>query len=202
MENTNFFDDSYKGTPPWDVGHAQTEFVSLFNRGEVKGSVIDVGCGTGENSLFFASKGNNVLGVDYSVRAIEKAREKAVSRKIENVTFEVVDVLTVSKFFKERAFENVIDSGLFHTFDDSQRPDFVKSLRSVVNENGKYFMLCFSDLEPANWGGPRRVTRREIEDSFQEGWKINYIREASFETNIHQNGAKARLSSITRTFLA
>jgi predicted RNA methylase len=51
----SFFNESYRGIPPWDIGHPQREFVNLSDRGEVKGDVIDIGCGTGENAIFFAS---------------------------------------------------------------------------------------------------------------------------------------------------
>ena len=65
----------------------------------------------------------------------------------------------------KRHFDNAIDCGLFHVFTDVQRGKFVESLCSVLTPNGKYFMLCFSDLEPEGWGGPWRVTQKEIEES-------------------------------------
>ena len=45
----------------------------LEKRGEIKGSILDIGCGTEENSLFFANLGHEVVGVDSSSRAIQKA---------------------------------------------------------------------------------------------------------------------------------
>jgi 2-polyprenyl-3-methyl-5-hydroxy-6-metoxy-1,4-benzoquinol methylase len=60
----NFFNESYRGLPPWDIGRPQKEFVALSEKGKVNGDIIDVGCGTGEHAIFFASKGHRVLGVD------------------------------------------------------------------------------------------------------------------------------------------
>jgi cyclopropane fatty-acyl-phospholipid synthase-like methyltransferase len=191
------FDEMYKSTPPWDIGHAQRELVRLEESGEVKGSILDVGCGTGENSLYFASLGHNVEGVDFSPRAIKKAQEKAKKRQIENVNFAVLDALQLSKLSEEK-FDNVIDCGLFHTFTDLDRVKFVKGLHSVLKQDGTYFMLCFSDLEPTQWGGPRRVSQKEIRENFVDGWKVNYIKEARFESNLHDDGGRAWLSSITR----
>jgi len=59
-------------------------------------------------------------------------------------------------------------------------------------------MLAFSDLEPVNWGGPRRISRNEIQENFSDGWKINYINEGRIDTNFHSDGGRAWLSSITR----
>jgi hypothetical protein len=59
-------------------------------------------------------------------------------------------------------------------------------------------MLCFSDKEPTNWGGPRRITKEEIETTFSSLFNINYIKDAYFATRIHNNGGRAYLTSATR----
>ena len=56
-------------------------------------------------------------------------------------------------------------------------------------------MMCFSEHEPGSWG-PRRVTQAEIRESFRQGWLIDYIREAKFDTNLGARKCKAWLSSI------
>ena len=168
----------------------------LEKRGEIKGSILDIGCGTGENSLYFANLGHQVVGGDLSSRAIEKARTKVEERKTENVVFDIMDALKLSRL--ERTFDNEIDCGLFHTFTDAQRKKYVESLQHALAPGGKYFMLCFSDLEPGDWGGPRRVTQEEIRGSFSSGWKINYINDARLETRFHSDGGRGWLCSITR----
>ncbi len=191
----SFFDSAYRGgRPPWDIGRPQKEFVELVKRGEIKGSVLDIGCGTGDNALFFASEGHEVWGVDSVLLAIEKAGEKAARRGL-NVHFLVMDVLHLSGL--DRTFDTAIDSGLFHTLSDEDRPIFARSLASVLKPGGNYFMLCFSDLEPPGYG-PRRVTQQEIRDTFREGWTVNYIRPATFESNTRREGPKAWLANITR----
>ena len=74
---TGFFNESYKGTPPWDLDRPQAEFIRLANDGKIRGRVLDVGCGTGENAIFFAGLGLEVLGIDGAPLAIEKAKRKA-----------------------------------------------------------------------------------------------------------------------------
>ncbi|MCK5292235.1 MAG: methyltransferase domain-containing protein [Thermoplasmata archaeon] len=188
------FDERYAGTPPWDVGHPQTEYISLQENGEIKGSVLDIGCGTGENALLMAEKGDPVCGIDSSPRAIKKAQAKAKERGVE-IDFRVWDAFDLEKL--DRQFDTVIDSGLFHAFEEEDHPALVKSIRSALKTSGTYFILCFSVKETRE-KGPRRITEEEIQSDFNEGWNINYIKDARFDSLIHEGGARAWLSSITK----
>ena len=190
----DFFDSAYRDTPPWDIGRPQKEFTELVRRGEITGSVLDIGCGTGENALFFAQEGYEVWGIDSAPLAIQKASEKAAGRGLP-VHFCVLNALDLSKL--NRKFDTATDSGLFHTLSDEDRPLFLDTLAAILSPAGKYFMLCFSDQEPPGYG-PRRITKREIQDSFRDGWSVNYIRPAIFESHTREKGSHAYLSSISK----
>jgi len=189
------WEDAYKTVSPWDIGRPQPAFVELVRIGELNGgSILDVGCGTGENALYLAEKGFSVTGVDLTNRAIAAARAKAAERKLK-VDFREGNALSLD--FKDGVFDNVIDSGLFHTFPDDDRPAYAREVARVLARRGRYFVLCFSEKEP-NWGGPRRITREEIKSTFSPMFDINYIRDALFATRLHANGARAYLTSTTR----
>jgi SAM-dependent methyltransferase len=210
----DFFDSAYKGTPPWDIGRPQKVFIELVRRGELSGSVLDIGCGTGENALFFAGEGYEVWGIDSAPMAIQKAKEKAAGRGLK-VHFLVLDALHMSELIRQfdtgretagqvpdqektaKQFSTATDSGLFHTLSDEDRPVFVENLADVLSPGGTYFMLCFSDQEPPGYG-PRRITRGEIRECFSRGWSVNYIRAAVFESRTRTEGPRAWLSSISR----
>ncbi len=190
----NFFNSAYEGIPPWDIGRPQREIIRLVEEGEISGRVLDVGCGTGENALYLSSLDLEVWGIDAAPAAIKKAKEKARERAI-SVNFLVSYALELQSI--RTKFDTVIDCGLFHVLSDEERPIFEASLFSVLYPGGKYFMLCFSEHEPGSYE-PRRVTQAEIRATFGKGWRINYIREAEFETRFGAEGVKAWLSSITR----
>jgi len=193
------WEDAYKTRPPWDIGRPQPAFVELVQAGELnQGRVLDVGCGTGENALYLAERGFSVIGVDLSTRAIDAAKTKGSERKLK-VDFRLANALSLD--FKNAYFDNAIDSGLFHTFNDNDRAVFALEIARVLKTDGKYFMLCFSDKEPTNWGGPRRVTREEIEATFSPLFNIDYIKDAYFATRIHNNGGRAYLTSATKESL-
>lgn len=143
----------------------------------ITGSVLDAGCGTGENALFFASRGQRVMGIDFLNEPITIAKRKAAERGL-TATFLVMDALALKEL--PEVFDSIIDSGLFHVFSDDDRRRYVEGLASVLKPGGRLFLLCFSDEELGDQG-PRRVSRKEIEDAFAEGWVIEGIEPSRFE---------------------
>ena len=112
-----FWDEVYRGTPPWDVGHPQPAFQALVQSGEIKaGRALDIGCGRGENAIMLAMNGCDVTGIDLAENAISDAKAKAIERHVK-VKFVVEDVLQMDWLFEEGEFDLVIDSGLFHVMD-------------------------------------------------------------------------------------
>ncbi|HEY2704693.1 MAG TPA: class I SAM-dependent methyltransferase [Candidatus Dormibacteraeota bacterium] len=178
---TQGFDAAYTGTPPWEIGRPQPALAELVDGGRVTGRVLDAGCGTGELTLLAASRGLEATGVDASPRAIAIARRKAAERGLAGVRFEVGDALDLG--FLGSGFDTVVDSGVFHVFDDAERARFVESIRRVLVLGGRYHLLVFSDAEPGVWG-PRRVRRDELEASLSGGWELESVEPATLVVNI------------------
>lgn len=178
------FDFLYAVTPPWDVGRPQPAFVALAQAGALRGRVLDVGCGTGEHTLMAAELGLDATGVDMATAAIEAAKRKARDRGL-SARFLIWDAFELAAL--DEQFDTVLDSGLFHIFQDEDRPTFVDNLKAVIPAGGRYLMLCFSDLQPGEWG-PRRVTQNEIRASFGDGWRVDAIEPATFDVTIDPDG--------------
>ena len=176
---SGFFAEAYEGTPPWDIGRPQPVFERLADEQQIVGPVLDAGCGTGENALFLAARGLEVVGVDAVPAAVQAARDKARQRGLD-AEFVVQDALRLADL--GRTFASVIDSGLFHTFDDDEREQYRRALAAVLRPGGRYFMLGFSDRETRQ-GGPRRLTRAEIEGVFDRSpFRLTGIEPAGMAT--------------------
>jgi SAM-dependent methyltransferase len=194
------FESAYAGQAPWDIGRPGKALVGVADR--ITGSVLDAGCGTGENALFFAGRGCAVTGIDFIEAAIQRARRKAAERNL-RVTFLVKDALTLEDW--DERFDNVIDSGLFHVFSDDDRRCYVEGLATVLKPGGRLFLGCFSDEEPGTQG-PRRVSKQELYDAFAEGWTIESIEPTRVEVRpdlkdltFSEGGPKAWFVVIRRT---
>jgi SAM-dependent methyltransferase len=189
------FVEAYKGTPPWDIGRAQPLFERLAADGQVTGPVLDAGCGTGENGLFFAARGFEVVGVDAVDAAIAAARGKARQRGL-SAEFLVHDALALGEL--GRRFRTVLDSGLFHTFDDDERRRYVASLAAATALGAGVFVLCFSEHE-LRQGGPRRVTQPDLRAAFDRPpFRVLRIEAAEMATNLEDGGRRAWLASVER----
>ena len=169
------FESAYTGQAPWDIGRPQKPFLDVADR--ITGSILDAGCGTGDTALYFAERGCQVTGLDFIEEAIRRAKRKAAERGVP-ATFLVNDALTLQDW--SEWFESVIDSGLFHVFGDKGRRRYVEGLATVLKPGGRLFLLCFSDEEPGTQG-PRRVSKKELNDAFAKGWAVESIEPVQVE---------------------
>ncbi|WP_236004436.1 class I SAM-dependent methyltransferase [Amycolatopsis pittospori] len=185
------WDASYhEGPAPWDFGGPQPAIVRAAPR--FTGTVLDVGCGVGENALHLAGLGLEVLGVDVAETALRSAREEARRRGLE-VEFATADALRLAGL--KRQFGTVLDCGLFHTFDADERLAYAESLKAVTK--GTLYVLCFGD-EGEN-PGPHPVSREDLTTAFRTGWRITAIEKERVRTRFHdENGAPAWFATIER----
>jgi len=172
------FQEIYAGNPPWDIGKPQPVIAAAAD--ELTGSLLDAGCGTGENALFFASRGLVVTGIDFLEQPLAVARRKAEARGIA-ARFLVKDALTLGEW--EERFDSILDCGLFHVFSDKDRTRYVSGLVKVLKPGGRLLLACFSELTPTAPGipGPRRVSEKELRDSFRDAWEIERMERGEFE---------------------
>lgn len=175
------WDDSYTGEapPPWDIGRPQPAFVRLADEGRLAGRVLDAGCGTGEHALLAASRGADAVGMDLAPTAIALARAKSAKRGL-TARFEVADALDLRR--QALTVDTVIDSGVFHVFDDEDRTKYVAGIAAALRPGGTCYLMCFSDQQPGDWG-PRRFRAEELRSWFSGEWTVESLTPETFDLN-------------------
>ncbi len=190
------WDTPYRGTPPWDIGRPQAPFVELADAGELRGSVLELGCGTGEHTLLAAERGLDATGVDIAPTAVARARVKARERGV-TARFLVHDALDADKLGE--TFDVVLDCGFFHVLCDPDRARLAHVLLQVMTTGSAYHLLCFSDRVPGH-AGPRRIAQDEIRAVFANGFSVESIDEAYIEATFTTDPLPAWLARIVPRF--
>lgn len=177
MTETSWNERYASGEPlPWDTGEPDPQLVGMIESGAIRpGRTLEIGCGTGTNAIFLAQRGFNVLGIDISEIAVDKARAKAHGL----CRFEVVDILATAP--PGGPFEFVFDRGCFHAFDDEhERVRFVERVAAGLVEHGVWLSLIGSTEGAAREEGPPRRSARDVMNAIEPSLEIVQFRSTEF----------------------
>jgi SAM-dependent methyltransferase len=133
-----------RGFTPWDSGVPPPELVSVIEgtRRLATGRALDLGCGTGTTSVYMATKGWQVTGVDFIPRPIRVARARAASVG-ESVDFLVGDVTRLHELPIEPGFDLLFDQGCFHSLPDRARSAYVREVSRMARSGATYLLYAF-----------------------------------------------------------
>ncbi|QRY43062.1 class I SAM-dependent methyltransferase [Mycolicibacterium boenickei] len=167
----SLFDEAYESrSAPWVIGEPQPAIVELERTGRLGGKVLDVGCGAGEHTMLLTRLGYDVLGIDFSEHAVAQARENAAQRGVD-ANFAVADATRLGESPGPR-YDTIVDSALFHVFDDADRPRYVASLYRAARPGATVHVLALSD---AGRGFGPQVSAEVIRQAFAEGWELEAL---------------------------
>ena len=174
------WDDYYKETNveemPWYEKNLDHDLENEITLNNLKtGSFLDLGTGSGTQAIQLIKYGFKITGTDISQSAIDKAKKLS-----KDVDFMVDDILN-SKL-DDKKFDFIFDRGIFHIFDVSQRHQYVKQIKRILNDNGILFLKCMS-VEEKNLPDnemPHKLSRQEIMDSFAAEFEIQRIKDTVF----------------------
>ncbi|OBF38286.1 SAM-dependent methyltransferase [Mycolicibacterium peregrinum] len=172
----SLFDEAYESrTAPWVIGEPQPAIVELERTGLLGGKVLDVGCGAGEHTMLLTRLGYDVLGIDFSEHAVAQARENATQQGID-AHFAVADATRLGEAEGPR-YDTIVDSALFHVFDDADRPRYVAALHRVCRPGATVHVLALSD---AGRGFGPQVSEEIIRQAFSEGWELESLETTTY----------------------
>ena len=186
------WNETYKiGDLPWDIGNPDEHLINLIESKTISPCrTLEVGCGTGTNSLWLARHGFSVLGVDMAQAAVDLANAKKKDKSL-TCEFAVMDFLQNQSL--PQSFEFVFDRGCFHVFDeDSERFTFAAQVSRVLKTNGIWVSLIGSTEGGPRDSGPPRRTAIEVIKAIEPHLEILELRSVSFQSN-HPYSAKAWL---------
>jgi SAM-dependent methyltransferase len=155
------FEERYQtGNVPWDHGMPDKNLIAWVDRRPiVPCTVLDIGCGTGENSIWLAQQGFDVTGCDLSPTAIERAKKNAVAANVD-CAFQTADFMV--DHLLGAPFGFAFDRGCLHCIDgESDRRQFVRNVATHLTPGGLWLSLIGNADEPKREVGPPQLTAGE-----------------------------------------
>jgi SAM-dependent methyltransferase len=177
------WNESYaSGQLPWDTGQPEPLLVEFVTSGSVTpGPTLEIGAGTGTNAIWMAERGFNVLGVDVSPLAVERAHAKMEGLSL-RCRFAACDFLATPP--PAAPFQFVFDRGCFHVFDEpDERRRFAERVAHAMGPGGLWLSLIGSTEGPPRAVGPPRRSARDITLAIEPALEIVELRSAEFRGN-------------------
>ncbi len=136
------------GKPRWDTAEPRPELKELVD-GHRPGRALDLGCGTGDNAIFLAKQGWEVVGIDFVPKAIETAKARARSAG-SSASFVVGDVAHLRQAGVSGSFDLMLDIGCYHAIPAGLRDGYATEVAAVARPGADFYLAGISD-PPAAW---------------------------------------------------
>lgn len=139
------------GMASWDTDQVPPELSEMFQPGRMPaGPTLDLGCGTGTNTIFMAGQGRQAIGVDFVPQAITRAKAKSQQAGVaEKARFITADVTRLKELnLPQCAF--ALDMGCFHGLNPEGQLNYVQGLADILLPGGRYLLYA---LEPQKDAG-------------------------------------------------
>jgi cyclopropane fatty-acyl-phospholipid synthase-like methyltransferase len=158
------------GFAPWD-GHPLPQALRDLVEGTAAlpvGTALDLGCGTGDSSIYLAKHGWTVTGVDFVAKALDKARAKASADKVA-VEFERADVTRLSTEAVGSNFDLIVDSGCLHGMSAEDRDAYVREVSAVAAPDARLLIVAFV---PGGSFAVPGIDPDEVKQRFARDWTL------------------------------
>ena len=127
---------------PVEVDKQVVKFFNHIKKFVYKGKSLDLGCGQGRHTIFFAEKGLNSYGIDYIPRVITEAKQQAKSKGLKNVRFVLKDILNLD--FPKYYFDLILDWSVLDHIHPKDWQKYLNNILRVLKINGYLILTEFS----------------------------------------------------------
>jgi len=170
------------GDTPWDVGQPDFNLIEVVTQKPILScKVLEIGCGTGDNSVWLAQMRFQVIAIDTSDIALEKAKEKASKANVE-CDFMLVDFL--NNKIEGAPFGFVFDRGCFHSFSsENDRRGFAQNVATHLEEAGLWLTIAGNADEDRRGPGPPQRTAGDIVLAVEPYLRVLSLTSSHFGSN-------------------
>ncbi|MCI4674606.1 class I SAM-dependent methyltransferase [Candidatus Mycolicibacterium alkanivorans] len=157
------------GITPWDEHPLAPRLLELIEGDAAlpPGTALDIGCGTGDSSIYLARHGWKVTGVDFVPRALDKARAKAAAKRAA-VDFAHADATRLRADGVGTDFGLIVDNGCLHGMSDDDRDAYVREVTAVAAPGARLLIVA---VTPGSFP-VRGIAQADVEQRFGRDWEL------------------------------
>lgn len=163
MASENYYNEKYGLTRTHsDVVNAATIVPA--------GKTLDLGCGSGRNSLYLNQKGFDVTAWDKNPMSISNLNKIIESEGLQNITTDVVD-LNALQF--EGEYDFILSTVVMMFLERNTIPGLIANMQRCTKVGGYNLVVAAMDTEdfPCTVGFPFAFTEGELRD-YYAGWEL------------------------------
>jgi SAM-dependent methyltransferase len=164
---------------PWSHDEPSL-FLAEICRGRKPGRALDMGCGSGTDSVYLATRGWEVTALDFVPKALEYTEERARAAGVKVKSL----VADITEWAVPFAYDLVLDHGLLHNMDPARHPAYRERVMKAIADDGDFLLLHWHPRYPGQGNGkmgPRRVAREDILSFFAPELQERYFAREEFE---------------------
>ena len=139
------YDSGFTGTP---IGKLQRKRIRNYLRAyfEIRKGplrILELNCGTGEDAIWLANQGHDVLAVDISSEMIKVANKKGASKRCKGqLHFETADIRSIDKHVGGEAFDLVFSNfGGLNCLSSKEISDLSFQLQDLLSEQASIILV-------------------------------------------------------------
>jgi SAM-dependent methyltransferase len=161
------------GYTPWD-GHPLAASLRSLVEGDGSSpplsaaTALDLGCGTGDTSIYLAKHGWRVTGVDFVSKPLDAARAKAAVERTP-VNFVHADVTRLGSTGVGTGFALIVDNGCLHGMTDDERDGYTREVSAAAAPGARLLIVAFT---PGATLAVRGIDQAEVERRLGADWSL------------------------------
>lgn len=160
--NASYWNERYtSGSTPWDSGITPPEVEEFWNQNatlfDKSDLALDLGCGTLTNLVYLAKQNVKAIGIDLSLKALQKGSAKMVSCRAQGHNAAALVGSVTDLPLASGIFSYALDLGCLHTLEHKDRNQYIDDICRVLVPAGFYQMFGFQRVKA---GPPPKDQRR------------------------------------------